>query len=741
MHCDPRLASRTALRIASLFFAIVSIQPTMAAAQSAPATGPEPIPRSAPTGAVEPAGDPYRYLEDVDGQAAMDWVRAQDAITTRELEGDPAYRPLHDRLLTIFDSKDRIPAITRIGPWYYNFWRDAHHVRGIMRRTTLDQYRKVDPDWQTVIDVDALADGERENWVWKGWTCRYPDYRRCIVYLSRGGGDATVAREFDLERQRFVAPEDGGFFLPEAKGSMTWIDEDHVFASTDFGPGTLTESGYPRIVKRWTRATPLSAATQIFAGDRTDVSAEVVRYRVHLDDRVVYRTFIKQALTFFTSNTFALTTADGRDVLQKLDLPDDAEPGLWRNQILVTLRKAWPAHEHGNGDRTLPSGALVAMNYERFLKGDRDFQVLFMPGPRKSLGQEVGTLDHLLINAMSDVQNHVSAWSLAGDRWTSKPVDLPLDGTVALQPVDSDTSDDYFVYLSNALQPTTFAYADAATGRRDVLKTLPAFFDTAGMAVEQFEARSPDGTMVPYVVVTPKGFEADGLAPTILYGYGGFEIPMLPRAYSAGNGAAWLSRGGVFVVAGIRGGGEFGPQWHEAAIKAHRQRAYDDFIAVAEDLIARRITSTPHLGIMGGSNGGLLVGAVAVERPDLFKAVVCQVPLLDMRRYNKLLAGASWMGEYGDPDIPAEWAYIARYSPYQNVVAGRKYPRILFTTSTRDDRVHPGHARKMAAKMLDQKHDVLYYENTEGGHAGAANNQQQAKMTALEYTFMMRELR
>jgi prolyl oligopeptidase len=446
-------------------------------------------------------------------------------------------------------------------------------------------------------------------------------------------------------------------------------------------------------------------------------------------------------VTFYSNETFLLTTADGRDQLTKLDMPDDAEAMLWRDQILITLRKAWPAKMHGLGDKPIPSGALLAINFDRFMKGSRDFKMLFTPGPRKSLGQVAETLNHLLINAMSDVQNHVSEWSLRDGAWTSRPIDAPLDGTVGLVGIDSDSSDDYFVYLSNALQPTTLAYANAATGKRDALKALPSFFDTSGMAVQQHEATSADGTKIPYVVVTPKGYKADGTAPTILYGYGGFEVPMLPRAYSAGSGAAWIERGGVYVVAGIRGGGEFGPDWHNAALKPNRQRAYDDFIAVAQDLITNKVTSAAHLGIMGGSNGGLLVGAVAMERPDLFKAVVCQVPLLDMRRYNKLLAGASWMGEYGNPDIPEEWAYISKYSPYQNVFADKKYPRFLFTTSTRDDRVHPSHARKMAAKMLGQKHDLLYYENTEGGHAGAANNKQQALMGALEYTFMMRELR
>lgn len=684
--------------------------------------------------------DPYRFLEDVDAPASMAWVEARNAVSTRELQGDRGYDDLYQRLLAIFDSKERIPGVSKIGPWYYNFWRDADHVRGIMRRTTLDEYRKPAPAWETVIDVDALSSTEKENWVWKGWRCRFPDHRRCFVSLSRGGGDAVVTREFDLEAMRFVAPEAEGFYLPEAKGSLSWIDADHAYVRTDFGPGTLTDSGYPRIVKRWTRGTPLAAATEVFAGQKTDISVDATKYHLHVADRIVERTLIRRGVTFYTNETYLLREAGERSVLVRLDLPEDAEASLWRDQMIVTLRGGWPAGTHGS-ETVFPAGALLAIDFERFLGGARDFTMLFTPGPRKSLGQTIGTLHHLVVNAMSEVQNHVAEWTPVDGRWTRRPVDLPLDGTIGLAAVDDDTSDDYFVSISGALQPTTLALATVGSDAREALKALPSFFDTTGMAVEQREARSPDGTRVPYVVVEPKGFRPDGRAPTILYGYGGFEISLLPRAYGAANGAAWLERGGVFVVAGIRGGGEFGPDWHRAALKADRQRAYDDFIAVAEDLIAARITSPSHLGIMGGSNGGLLVGAVAVQRPDLFEAVVCQVPLLDMRRYNKLLAGASWMGEYGDPDIPAEWEYISKYSPYHNVVAGKRYPRFLFTTSTRDDRVHPGHARKMAAKMLDQHHDVLYYENTEGGHAGAANNVQQARMNALEYTFMGRELR
>ena len=680
--------------------------------------------------------DPYLWLEDVDGSAAMDWVHARNAVTKKALEGDADYATIEARLLAIYDSKDRIPDIATIGDHVYNFWRDATHVRGIMRRTTLAEYRKAEPAWDTIIDVDAIAKADGENWVWKGWQCRWPDFDRCFVQLSRGGGDATITREFDLKARRFVTPDEGGFALAEAKGNLSWIDRDHVFVRTDFGSGSMTTSGYPRIVKRWTRGTPLAEAVQVLAGEATDVSVSARRWHLRIGDRIVWKYTAERSVTFYTGEKYRI---DG-ERLVRIDVPDDASIRFWRDRILVTLRSAWPAGTHGS-QQDWPAGALLAIDDDRFAKGDRDFKMLFTPGPRRALAGVTGLRDRLLVHESVDVRNRVVAWTPKDDGWMSRPVDLPADGTVALQALDPDAGDQALVYLSSALSPTTLALLDVDTGTREPLKSLPAFFDATGMSVAQYEAKSADGTSIPYMVVTPKGFAVDGKAPTILYGYGGFEIPMLPRAYAAANGAGWLAQGGVFVVAGIRGGGEFGPTWHTAAIKANKQKSYDDFIAVAEDLVARKITSPAHLGIMGGSNGGLLVGAVAMQRPALFKAVVCQVPLLDMRRYHKLLAGASWMGEYGDPDVPEEWAWISGYSPYQKVAKDVRYPRFLFETSTRDDRVHPGHARKMAAKMLDQGHDVLYYENTEGGHAGAANNRQQARLNALAYRFMMRELR
>ncbi|MDB6095436.1 MAG: prolyl oligopeptidase family protein [Verrucomicrobia bacterium] len=680
-----------------------------------------------PEAAATPAStdaDPYLWLEDVGGAKPLDWVKARNAVTAKELEGSPEFAPLRDRLLAILDSKERIPGISKEGDYFYNFWRDAGHVRGLWRRTSLAEYRKAAPAWETVLDLDALSAAEKENWVWKGAGFCYPARDRALLELSRGGGDAVVIREFDVATKQFVS---GGFVVPEAKTDVTWRDRDHVYVATNFGPGSLTNSGYARIIKEWTRGTPLADAKVVFEGRVADVGVGAWVY----EDKVNGREFIRRSMTFYTSET---ELRQG-DAWVKLDVPADAGVGAFQDQILVTLRSDWTV-----GGRTFPIGALLAMSWDRFLRGDRDFEMLFTPGPRTALAGSAATKHALIVNELDNVRNRLYVLQPTAKGWTRTPLATPEIGSVSVSGIDREESDDFFLQVDGFLTPSTLFLGTVGSDRREVLKQLPAFFNADGLEVAQLEAVSKDGTHVPYFQVSRKGLKLDGANPTLLYGYGGFRVSQTP-SYTAGVGAAWLERGGVYVLANIRGGGEFGPKWHGAALKANRQRAYDDFIAIAEDLAARKVTSPAHLGIMGGSNGGLLMGVMLTERPDLFGAVVCQVPLLDMRRYHKLLAGNSWMGEYGDPDKPEEWAYISKYSPYQNMVAGKKYPRVLFTTSTRDDRVHPGHARKMAAKMIEQGHDILYYENVEGGHGGAANNAQRAYMSTLAFTFLWNQLK
>jgi len=669
--------------------------------------------------------DPWLWLEDVDSERALDWVRDRNGETERELTALPGYAALRARLKTILDARDRIPYVGHHDGRFYNFWRDADHERGIWRRTTLDEYRKPQPAWETVLDLDALARSEAENWVWAGVSFLEPHGSRCLVSLSRGGGDAHVVREFDVAARAFV---DGGFTLPEAKTSVGWIDADTLFVATDFGPDSMTTSGYPRVVKAWRRGTPLEEATLVYAAQPDDLSASA-----WADPTPGHtRQFVLCQVDFYTSDLFLRDAGDGR--LIPIAKPADANAFALRDQLIVELRSDWTI-----ADRTWPQGALLAIGFDRFMAGARDFDILFEPSATTSLDGIAATRTALFVTILDNVKNRVVEWHRADGRWQRRDVAVPGMGALHVSAVDEYESDQVFLTVTDFLTPSSLYLMDAGSDARTLLKSMPAFFDAAPYAVSQFTAHSPDGTNVPYFVVMRKDFPLDGTHPTLLYGYGGFEVSLTPF-YSGVTGEAWLAQGGVYVLANIRGGGEFGPRWHQAALKENRQNAFDDFLAVAEDLVRRGITQPRHLGIMGGSNGGLLVGAALTQRPDLFGAVACQVPLLDMRRYHELLAGASWIGEYGDPDAPDEWAYLARYSPYHNVVPDRHYPRVLFTTSTRDDRVHPAHARKMAARMRDQGHDVLYWENTEGGHAGAANNEQTATMWALTYAFMLNQL-
>ncbi|MGX9219918.1 prolyl oligopeptidase family serine peptidase [Massilia varians] len=667
--------------------------------------------------------DPYLWLEEVDGAQARAWVEGRNRITEAELEAQPSCAALRARLRAILDSTEKIPYAGCHAGLLYNFWRDAVHARGIWRRTTLDEYRKGAPAWETIIDLDLLAREEGENWVWGGVTWLEPDGALCLVSLSRGGGDAHVVREFDVMERRFV-PD--GFNLPEAKSDVAWIDRDTLFVGTDFGPGSLTESGYPRIVKEWRRGTPLEAAATVFEARPDDLSASA-----WLDVTPGFeRAFVQRQIGFYSSELFL--RRDGR--LIKLPKPEDANAFAVRDQLVIELRSNWEA-----GGTSYPQGALLAADFDAALRGQAAFEPLFLPSPLTSLDGLTVTRDALLLTVLDKVKNRIVELRREDGRWQAREVDLPNMGALDTWAFDRVASNRYFLTMTGFTEPSTLYLMEAGTDAREPLKSMPAFFQAQGLQVHQFEAPSSDGTRVPYFAVMHRDTPLDGDNPTVLYGYGGFEVSLKP-SYGAISGSAWLEDGGVYVVANIRGGGEFGPGWHQAALKQDRQRAFDDFIGVAEDLVARKITSPRRLGIMGGSNGGLLVGAVLTQRPELFNAVVCQVPLLDMRRYHLLLAGASWMGEYGDPDDPAEWAWIARYSPYHRVRAGQRYPRVLFTTSTRDDRVHPGHARKMAARMLEQGHEVLYWENLEGGHAGAADNAQTARMWALTWTFLRRQL-
>jgi prolyl oligopeptidase len=666
--------------------------------------------------------DPYLWLEEIDGEKALEWVKQRSAHDTAEIEAVPEFNTIHKQLIEIFNSSDRIPYPRVRDAWIYNFWQDKDHVRGIWRRTTRDQYLTESPDWETVLDLDALAEAEGENWVWKGANGLYPDYKHFMIRLSRGGGDAAVLREFDATTKSFV---EGGFYVPEAKASVSWKDENALWIGTDFGEGSLTSSGYPRLAKLWKRGTPLESAATIFEGSVDDVSVDA--YSMHTPEGRY--DLVTETPAFFRGTTYIVRDEN----LVKLDIPEDADlQGIFKKHLLISLRTDWTV-----GGKTYPQDALLAIDVDRFLAGERDFSVLFEPEERVALGYVSNTKNYLLVTTMDNVRSRLYRYTLAGDKWKREEVKLPGMGSARISGA-SDADDVFYITYTDFLTPSGL-YIVREDGKPQRIKSTPEFFDAAGMKVDQYEATSADGTKIPYFIVMPKGFKANHTYPTMLYGYGGFEISMRPH-YSAAVGTAWVERGGVYVLANIRGGGEFGPKWHQAAMKEKHQNAFDDFIAVAADLIARKITTREHLGIVGGSNGGLLVGACFVQRPELFKAVVCQVPLLDMKRYNKLLAGASWMAEYGNPDTD-DWEYMKKWSPYQNLDPNKDYPKVLFYTSTRDDRVHPGHARKMVMKMTDMKKPVYYYENTEGGHGVAANLNQRAYMWALTYAYLWKMLR
>ena len=670
--------------------------------------------------------DPYLWLEDVSGERALDWVRARNAESGKELAEASGFATLKADLLAIMDSKERIPFIYKQGPHYYNFWKDARNPQGLWRRTTLEEYRKPEPKWDVLLDLDALSKSEKENWVWKGANIlKAGGWRHALVNLSRGGADAAVVREYDLETRSFVT---GGFELPESKGGMSWIDKDSVYVATDFGPGTMTTSGYPRIAKLWKRSTPLSSAQVVFEGSPTDMIVGAV----YDDTKGFERHLVYRVPAFFKSEVF-VRGKDGK--LQKVEVPEDAKTSSHREWMTIEPRSAWTV-----GGKTYAAGSLLAARFDDYMAGKRELTVIFEPTLRSSLAGYSWTRHHLILNVLEDVKNTLTVLTPEKGGWARKTLPgAPGFATASAGGVDAEENDDFFMTTSGYLTPTT--YLHGTIGQTPTkLKELPAFFDAGGFEVSQHFATSKDGTKVPYFQVSRQGLKLDGTNPTLLYGYGGFEVSLTPD-YSGGIGRAWLTQGGVYVVANIRGGGEYGPRWHQAALKEKRHRAYEDFAAVAEDLVARNVTIPKHLGIQGGSNGGLLMGNMITLYPHLFGAVVCQVPLLDMKRYSHLLAGASWMAEYGDPDKPEEWAYIQTFSPYQNVKAGAKYPPVIFMTSTRDDRVHPGHARKMTARMKELGFDVRSYENIEGGHGGAANNTQAAHMSALAYTFLWQKLR
>lgn len=659
--------------------------------------------------------DPYLWLEEVEGEKALEWVEARNKRSLDELEGDPRFEGLEQEALDILNSDDRIAGASLRGEHAYNFWQDDKNVRGLWRRMAISDYVAGSKNWDVILDLDALADKEGENWVYKGVSCLPPSYDNCMITLSRGGSDASVRREFNVAEKAFV---EDGFALPESKGSTSWMDSDTLLVGVDMGEDSMTDSGYPRQTRLWSRGMDIADAPVIFEGAHEDVG--IWPYVEELNGE---RTgFITRSITFYESEFFMLGE-DGTP--EQMSLPRKAEiSGVSADRLIVSLQQDW------NGFKT---GSVIA--FDPF---SEKADLVFAPAERQAVNG-IGTADGaVFINLLDNIKGKVLKLTPGEDGWVQEKVDLPDSGVVQVSSVEGK-SGDALLYFENPTTPETLYYLEAGSLEPKALQSTPAFFDAAEIVTQQYEATSKDGTKIPYFVTAKKSVLDAGPAPTIQYGYGGFQISILPT-YSGTTGKMWLERDGVYVIANIRGGGEFGPDWHQAGLKSNRQKVYDDFFAVSEDLIERGITKPEHLGILGGSNGGLLMGVSMVQRPDLYNAIGIGVPLLDMLRYDKLLAGASWVGEYGDPDDPADRPHLEALSPYQNLKKDADYPRVYFFTSTKDDRVHPGHARKMAARMEEYGHDFLYYENTEGGHAASANQKQMAKRLALQYTYFLRQL-
>ena len=674
--------------------------------------------------------DPYLWLEDVSSPKAMAWVDAHNERSMAVLQNDPRYQQYYSEALSLAQAQDRIPAGSFIGGKIYNFWQDANHVRGIWRRTSIDSYATGHPDWETVLDLDALASAEKANWVWKGADCARPLERRCLINLSDGGEDKVTIREFDLGTKGFVK---GGFVLPKGKQRVSWLDQNTLLVSREWKPGQLGRTGYPYIVKRLKRGQPLSAAVELFRGKPSDggygVSPFVLRDAQNRTLPAVVR-----PLDTFSAETYVLTPKGARRVAmpKKNNLVDMVD-----GRVIAQLDEDWtPAA----GGKTFAAGSLVSMDLAQ-LKADPAHpkpSLIYAPGPREALEGESSSKNVLLVSTLDNVRGRTLLFTPTAKGWTRKAMDLPDNSTLFVSSA-SNRSDQALVGVTNFLTPPSLWLADAATGSAHQIMQQPAKFDASNLVAEQREATSTDGTKIPYFIVHRRDMKLDGNNPTLLYAYGGFEIAETPN-YSSTIGKLWLDKGGVYVLANIRGGGEFGPKWHDAGLGVHRQRVYDDFAAVAKDLIATKVTSPRRLGIEGGSNGGLLMGVEFTEHPELWNAVAIQVPLLDMIRISKIEAGASWEGEYGSIDDPAVRAFWEKTSPYQNLKRDVKYPVPFIWTTTKDDRVGPQHARKFAARMEEYGLPFLYYEVTEGGHAAGANLKESAHTTALQMIYLTRRL-
>lgn len=665
--------------------------------------------------------DPYIWMEEVESKKSMDWVLTQNKITSDKLTKVEGFEAMKAKYIESYNDKDKIVYPNVVGDYMYNFWKDEDHVRGLWRRMSYDDYLANKTEWETVLDLDVLSKKDGKKWVFHGTTWLAPKYEVCLLALSDGGTDEDIVREFNVVTKEFVK---GGFELPTSKGSVGWINENELIISRKFGEGSMTTSGYPRIVKRWKRGTDIKSATIVTEGPDTLMGIWASSSLIEKERYV----FISKSVSFYSHETFLLV--DGK--LKKMNLPDDSDQsGYYKGQLLLTLNSDWNV-----GGKVYKSGDLVSINFKALINDDLKVSLVFSPDEKSSISSVSVTKSQMILNILHNVQSELLNCDFADGKWTSSKIDAPKFGTMLVTGTD-DEREGYFYQFSNFITPPTLVHV--IDGKERQIRQLKPQFDATNLEVHQYEVKSKDGVVVPYFIVHKKDLVLDGNNPTLVYAYGGFNISITP-SYSTRTGIGWLEQGGVYVIANIRGGGEFGPNWHQAAMKEKRQNAYNDFYAVCEDLIERKISTPRHMGAFGWSNGGLMAGVVATQRPDLFNAVIIGAPLLDMKRFNKMLAGASWMGEYGNPDLPEEWEYISKFSPYHNVHADKKYPEVFFVTSTKDDRVHPAHARKMAARMMEQGHPIFYYETTEGGHGAASTNEQAAFNETIMFKYLKLKL-
>ena len=674
--------------------------------------------------------DPFIWLEEIQGERALKQVDDWNKTTEQDLSRAPGFEAMRARAFGILTDNRQIAMPDEVqSEFVTNYWIDGDHPRGQWRISPRAAYLAGRPEWRVLIDVDALGRAESKSWVWHGAECLAPDYRRCLISLSPGGGDADVMREFDIPSGRFV---DNGFELPEAKSSVSWLDADRLLVVTDYGPESLTSSGYGRIAKVWRRGTPLAAAETILEGERSDVGVNPFA----LTDRSRRWNFLRRGLTFWTGSVALVTEGGARPV----PIPEDATVrDVIDGRLIASLNSPLEA-----GGRTIPAGALVAWSLADVEAGRTAVPELVMaPTARQAIEEVSASNDILWVKALDDVSGRLFALRRGGDGgWASSTVALPDNSTLDIQAVGG-SANLALVSVEGMLTPPSL-HAVTAEGRTSLVQSLPAQFDASNFTVEQRFATSADGTRVPYFLVRRRG--TTGAVPTLIHAYGGFRAAQTPtyltgQPYRSGPlGLFWVEAGNAYVLANIRGGGEYGPAWHQAALRENRQRSFDDLHAVAENLARAGLAERGRIGISGRSNGGVLVGAAANQRPDLYGAVISGSPLTDMRRYNQLLAGASWMGEYGNPDLPADWAFMSRYSPYQNLRAVPDYPATFYYLSTLDDRVHPGHARKMAAKHAELGQRFYFREYREGGHSVGADRPEDAVRAALLFAFLTREL-